>query len=308
MKAMTYEKFGGPDVLKLRDVPEPHIGPDSVVIKVEAAALNPVDYKIREGHVRRVIDTVLPAVPGWDVAGVVVKPGLDTPEFEVGDEILAYARKDVVSSGTLAEFASVPVRTAAKKPAGLSFEHAAALPLAGLTALQTVRRAGVSRGARVLIHGAAGGVGSFATQLALLEGAATVVGTASEHNHDYLRALGAVPVRYGEHLVDQARTVMPDGFDVILDFAGGSSLETVPELLRAGGMVASVADRRARDEFGGQYVWVRPDPTQLAELAGLAASGTLRVEIAGVYRLEDAAAAYRELEGGHVRGKLIVRP
>ncbi|MDQ4501847.1 NADP-dependent oxidoreductase [Sinomonas sp. ASV322] len=305
---MTYEKFGGPDVLKLRDVPEPHIGPDSVVIKVEAAALNPVDYKIREGHVRRVIDTVLPAVPGWDVAGVVVKPGLDTPEFEVGDEILAYARKDVVSSGTLAEFASVPVRTAAKKPAGLSFEHAAALPLAGLTALQTVRRAGVSRGARVLIHGAAGGVGSFATQLALLEGAATVVGTASEHNHDYLRALGAVPVRYGEHLVDQARTVMPDGFDVILDFAGGSSLETVPELLRAGGMVASVADRRARDEFGGQYVWVRPDPTQLAELAGLAASGTLRVEIAGVYRLEDAAAAYRELEGGHVRGKLIVRP
>ncbi|MEA5453456.1 NADP-dependent oxidoreductase [Sinomonas sp. JGH33] len=308
MKALTYEKFGGPDVLAVKDVPEPHIGPDTVVIKVEAAALNPVDYKIREGHVRRVIDTILPAIPGWDVAGVVVKAGLDTPEFEVGDEILAYARKDVVSSGTLAEFASVPVRTAAKKPAGLSFEQAAALPLAGLTALQSVRRAGVSSGARVLVHGAAGGVGSFATQLALLEGAATVVGTASERNHEYLRTLGAVPVQYGDGLVERARAVVPEGFDVILDFAGGSSLDTVPELLRDGGVVASVADRRARDEFGGQYIWVRPDPAQLAELADLVASGRLKVEIAGVYSLEDAAAAYRELEGGHVRGKLIVRP
>jgi NADPH2:quinone reductase len=308
VKAITYEKFGSADVLHVGEVPEPHPGPDTVVIRVEAASLNPVDYKVRQGGLRRLIDTVFPVIPGWDVAGVVVKPGLDTPEFEVGDEVLAYARKDVVSRGTLAEFVDVPVRTAAKKPHGLSFEHAAALPLAGLTALQTIRRAGVSRGARVLIHAAAGGVGSFATQLALLEGASTVVGTASERNHDYLRSLGAEPVVYGEGIVDAALDAVPEGFDVILDFAGGSALDTVPEVLRDGGMVASVADRRARDAYGGLYIWVRPDAAQLAELAGLAARGALKVELAGVYSLEDAAEAYRELETGHVRGKLVVRP
>ncbi|WP_369045079.1 NADP-dependent oxidoreductase [Sinomonas sp. P10A9] len=306
MKALTYSTYGSADVLELTDLPTPHPGSDSVLVKVKAASINPVDYKAREGYLRRVLDTVFPAVPGWDVAGVVVRPGLDTPEFAAGDEVLAYARKDVISGGTLAEYVEVPVRTAARKPEGLSFEAAAALPLTGLTALQTVRRAGVSAGQTVLIHAAAGGVGSFAVQLAVLAGA-RVIGTASEPNHGYLRSLGAEPVAYGDGLVDAARALAPEGFDVILDFVGGDAMDMVPQLLREGGMVASITDPRARDTYGGQYVWVRPHSEQLAELAQLAAEGTLKVEIADVFELDHAAEAYRRLETGHVRGKLVVR-
>jgi len=306
MKAVFYEAFGGPDVLQYGELPDPHIGPDSMVVEVRAAGINPVDYKIRQGYLAGLIDATFPVVPGWDVSGVVVAVGLDTPEYQVGDEVLAYVRKDSVGGGTLAELVSVPVRTAALKPSGVSFEDAAALPLAGLTALQTVRRAGVTAGQSVLVHAAAGGVGSFATQLAVLAGA-RVIGTAGTANFDYLRSLGAEPIAYGDHLVDQARALEPDGFDVILDYVGGAAMDSVPELLLPGGRVVSIADGRAA-QYGGQTAWVRPDHDGLAELAGLVAEGKLAVNVAGVYELERAADAYRELEGGHVRGKLVVRP
>lgn len=305
MKALVYCDFGGNDRFEIAEIDRPHIGPDTLVVRVVAAGLNPVDYKVREGYLRGAIDTFLPAVPGWDVAGVVEQTGLDTPEFAVGDAVLAYARADVVQHGSLAEFMPVPVRTATAKPEGLSFEHAAALPLTGLTALQTLERVEVAAGDTVLIHGAAGGVGSFAVQLAALRGA-RVVGTASPRNHDYLRDLGATPISYGDGLVAAAREVAPDGFDVIIDFAGGTSLDSTPELLADGGRVASIADSRAATEFGGHYVWVRPDAGQLAELARLVAAGDLRVEIAGTYALADGAAAYAQLEEGHTRGKIVV--
>jgi NADPH2:quinone reductase len=305
MKAVVYEKFGGAEVLQVVERPEPHIGPDTVLVKVVAAGLNPVDYKVREGYLQGLIDTHLPAVPAWDVAGVVVKPGLDTPEFQAGDEILAYARKDVVSDGTLAEYVAVPVRTAAKKPADLSFEAAAGLPLAGLTALQTVRRSGLGAGSTVLVHAAAGGVGSIAVQLAVHAGA-RVVGTASEGNHAYLRGLGAEPVAYGDGLVAAAKAAAPGGFDVILDYVGGQAIDTAAELLAPGGTVVSITDARARDELGGQYVWVRPDPAGLAELADLAARGVVQVEISQTFDLDHAADAFRALETGHTRGKIVV--
>lgn len=306
MKAVFYEAFGGPDVLQYGELPDPHIGPDSLVVEVRAAGINPVDYKIRQGYLAGLIDATFPIVPGWDVSGVVVAVGLDTPEYQVGDEVLAYVRKDAVGGGTLAELVSVPVRTAALKPSGVSFEDAAALPLTGLTALQTVRRAGVAAGQSVLVHAAAGGVGSFATQLAVLAGA-HVVGTAGTTNFDYLRSLGAEPIAYGEGLVEQARALEPDGFDVILDYVGGAAMDSVPELLLPGGHVVSIADGRAA-QYGGQTAWVRPDHDDLAALAGLVADGKLSVNLAGVYELGRAADAYRELEGGHVRGKLVVRP
>ena len=306
MKALLYEAFGGPDVLQFGELPDPHIGPDTILVEVRAAGLNPVDYKVRQGYLAGLIDATFPVVPGWDVSGVVVAVGLDTPEYQVGDEVLAYARKDSVGGGTLAELVSVPVRTAARKPSGVSFEEAAALPLAGLTALQSVRRAGVSAGQSVLVHAAAGGVGSFATQLAVLAGA-RVVGTAGPANHDYVRSLGAEPITYGDDLVQQALALEPDGFDVILDYVGGGAVDSVPSLLLPGGSVVSIADGRAV-QYGGQSIWVRPDHDGLAELAGLVADGKLTVNLAGVYPLDKAADAYRELEGGHVRGKLVVRP
>ena len=305
MKAVTYESFGGPEVLRVRDLPDPHVGPDTLVVEVRAAGLNPVDYKVREGYLEGLIDTRFPAVPAWDVAGVVVQAGLDTPEFAVGDEVLAYARKDEVQGGTLAEKVAVPVRTAARKPAGISFEQAAALPLAGLTALQALRRSGAGAGSTVLVHAAAGGVGSFATQLATRAGA-RVVGTASQANHEYLRELGAEPVEYGDGLVDAARALEPGGFDVIFDLVGGDAIETAPQLLREGGTVVSITDARARDELGGHYVWVRPDAADLAELVGLVEDGRLHVEIAETFGLDQAAEAFRLLEDGHVRGKVVV--
>ncbi|PKQ31843.1 MAG: alcohol dehydrogenase [Actinobacteria bacterium HGW-Actinobacteria-2] len=304
MKALYYDEFGSRDQFRFGEVADPHIGPDSLLVKVVAAGLNPVDYKVRQGHLAGLMDTMFPVVPGWDVAGVVVATGLDTPEYAVGDEVLAYARKDVVGGGTVAELVSVPVRTAAHKPAGVSFTDAAALPLAGLTALQSIRRAGVQSGQTVLIHAAAGGVGSFATQLAVLAGA-RVIGTASEANHDYLRSLGAEPISYGDDLVEQALALAPERFDAILDYVGGTALDSVPTLLIPGGNVASVADARAV-AFGGHYVWVRPDHEDLAHLVGLVADGKLRVNLDGVYPFEKARDAYAELEGGHVRGKLVV--
>jgi NADPH:quinone reductase-like Zn-dependent oxidoreductase len=305
MKAFLYDEYGGSDKFRIGTVSDPLVGPDSVLVKVFAAGINPVDYKVREGYLQRLMPAVFPVVPGWDVAGVVVRVGLDTPEFAVGDEILAYARRDFVHGGTLAELVEVPVRTATHKPAGLSFEDAAALPLTGLTALQTVRRSGLGAGSTVLIHAAAGGVGSFASQLAILAGA-RVIGTAGEANHDYLRTLGVEPVTYGDGLVAAAKALAPEGFDVILDYVGGQAIDTVADLLRPGGSVVSIADGRVTD-LGGTYAWARPSSSDLAELAALAAGGRLKVTVSGVFDLDDAAAAYAALESGHTRGKIVVR-
>lgn len=305
MKAITYSEFGSADVLALTDQPEPHIGPDTMLVKVVASSVNPVDYKIRQGYLDGLIDGDFPITPGWDIAGIVVKPGLDTPEFAAGDEILAYARKDTLVGGALAEYAAVPVRTAAHKPAELSFEQAAALPLAGLTALQAVRRTGVREGQTVLVHAAAGGVGSIAVQLAVHAGA-RVVGTASTRNHDHLRSLGATPITYGDDLVAQARDAAPDGYDVILDFVGGQAIDTAPLLLARGGTIASITDARALTELGGHYIWVRPDSEQLGELARLVVDGVVRLEIAETFPLERAADAHRAVETGHVRGKVVI--
>lgn len=306
MRAITYSKFGSADVLELTDQPDPHIGPDTLLVRVKAASVNPVDWKIRQGYLEGLIDTVFPAVPGWDVAGVVEQVGLDTPEFQVGDEVYGYVRKDTVQGGTFAELVAAPVRTLARKPASLSFEEAAAVPLAGLTAYEAIQRAGVAEGQTVLVHAAAGGVGAFAVQIASALGA-RVIGTASESNHEFLRKLGAEPVTYGDGLVDRVRAIAPDGIDVALDFVGGEAVSASAELLADGGTIASITDPTARTEHGGHYVWVRPSAADLDALTALFDSGKLTVEVAQVFDLADAADAHRASETGHTRGKVVVR-
>ncbi|MFC4628623.1 NADP-dependent oxidoreductase [Promicromonospora alba] len=306
MRAITYSKFGSADVLELTDQPDPHIGPDTLLVRVKAASVNPVDWKIRQGYLEGLIDTVFPAVPGWDVAGVVEQVGLDTPEFQVGDEVYGYVRKDTVQGGTFAELVAAPVRTLARKPASLSFEEAAAVPLAGLTAYEAIKRAGVVEGQTVLVHAAAGGVGTFAVQILKALGA-HVIGTASEANHEFLRKLGAEPVTYGDGLADRVRAVAPDGVDVVLDFVGGGAVAASAELLADGGTIASIADPTARTEHGGHYVWVRPSAADLDALTALFDAGKLTVEIAQVFDLADAADAHRASETGHTRGKVVVR-
>jgi len=138
MKAISYSRYGGPDVLEYGEVREPKVGPDAVLVKVRAASVNPVDGKCREGHLDGILDAVFPVIPGWDVSGVVVQPGASVTEFEVGDEVIGYAREDFLSRGTFAEYVAAPVRTLARKPLNLSFEEAAGLPLVGLTAYQVM--------------------------------------------------------------------------------------------------------------------------------------------------------------------------
>ncbi|MEU2202704.1 NADP-dependent oxidoreductase [Isoptericola sp. NPDC019482] len=306
MRAITYSRFGGADVLELTDQPDPKPGADVVVVRVRAASVNPVDWKVRQGYLDGLFDTQFPVVPGWDVAGVVEQVGLDTPEYEVGDEVYGYVRKDWVHGGTFAELVAAPVRTLARKPVSLSFEEAAAVPLAGLTAYQTILRSGVREGQTVLVHAAAGGVGSFAVQIARSLGA-RVIGTASESNHDFLRSLGAEPVSYGDGLADRVRALAPDGVDVALDYVGGDAVATSVALLAPGGTVTSITDATARTEHGGQYVWVRPSSADLEALGALIDAGKVGVEVGQVFDLADAADAHRASETGHGRGKIVVR-
>jgi NADPH:quinone reductase-like Zn-dependent oxidoreductase len=305
MKAITISSYGGPDVLELTEQPDPVVGPDYVLVRVRAASVNPVDYKIREGYLQGAFPSHLPMILGWDVAGVVEQVGPAVTEYVPGDEVVGYVRKDTIEHGTYAELVAAHVRHLALRPTSVSFEQAAALPLAGLTAWQSVDLAAVGKGDTVLVHAAAGGVGSFAVQIAVHRGA-RVLGTASERNHDYLRSLGAEPVTYGDGLAERVRALAPDGVDAVMDYVGGESLEMSPQVVRNPERIVSVVDPATVKGIGGQYAFVRPDPRHLAELATLVDDGVLKIELAQTLPLAQAADAQRLVEEGHVRGKVAI--
>lgn len=306
MRAAVYDRFTRDfDSLEVRDLPEPKVSPASVLIEVRAAGVNPVDWKLMAGGLDAIMPTMFPVIPGWDVAGVVVAVGMDTPEFQVGDEVLAYARADVVGGGTFAERVDVPVRAVAHKPASLTWERAGALPLAGGTALRSLDALGDLDGRTVLIHGAAGGVGGFAVQIAVARGA-RVIGTASERNHEYVRSLGAEPVVYGDGLAERVLALAGGPVDAVADFVGGQ-LDTTLAVLRDGGAHTSVADPSVV-AHGGRHIWVRPDGADTARLAAMVDDGALRIEIAGTYSLDQVADAFRASASGHTRGKLVIVP
>jgi NADPH:quinone reductase-like Zn-dependent oxidoreductase len=305
MKAISYSRYGGPEVLEYGEVKDPKVGPDSVLVKVRAAAVNPVDWKCREGLLHGVMDAVFPVVPGWDVSGVVVQPGAAVPEFAVGDEVIGYVREDFLSRGAFAEYIAAPVRTLARKPRNLTFEEAAGLPLAGLTAYQVLVHAlELKRGETFLVHAAAGGVGSLAVQIAVHVGA-RVIGTASERNHDFVRGLGGEPVAYGPGLAERVRGLAPEGVDAVFDTVGGETLTVSANLLAPEGRMASIADPDVVD-FGGRYCWARPDAEDLTRLAALAEQGAVTVHVAETFPLKRAADAHRRSQEGRTRGKLVV--
>lgn len=303
MKAITYSSYGGPEVLTLSELEDPKVGPGEILVDVRAAGVNPVDWKVLSGGLDPLMTTIFPVIPGWDVAGVVTAVGLDVPEFSVGDEVMAYARKDWVQAGSFAEKMMVPVRAAARKPDSLSFAQAGALPLAGLTAYQSLHRLGLTAGQTVLVHGANGGVGSFAVQIAAAAGA-RVIGTASERSHERIRGLGAEPVTYGDGLEERVRAMAPGGADLVVDYVGGV-LEQTLAVLAPGGRHASIADDSVA-EAGGAYLWVRPDAGDLAALAELVEAGSLRVDVERTFDLADAADAFRASMEGHTSGKIVV--
>lgn len=305
VRAAFYEQFGEADVLRVGEVPDPPLGSDCVLVEVAAVGLNPVDNAIRRGYVRQGLDHFFPIVPGWDVAGTVTATGADATEFEIGDRVFGYARLDHVHRGTLAERVALPVRVLAHAPTEVDLITAGAVPLAGLTAYQLVRRLEVTEGETVLVHAASGGVGHFVVQLACLMGA-RVIGTASAANHDFLRSLGAEPALYGPSLPDEVRALAPDGVDVVIDLAGNGALDQSDDLMSPKGRVGSITDGAGAQARGGMYLFVRPSSTDLAELARLIDAGDLVVQVARTYPLADVVAAYRELETGHVTGKIVI--
>jgi NADPH:quinone reductase-like Zn-dependent oxidoreductase len=304
MKAIALREYGSADDLELVDLPDPKVGPGEVLIRVRAAGVNPVDWKLAGGGLDGLLEVRFPLVPGWDVAGVVEQVGFDAGEFAVGDEVFGYLRKDWVEQGAYAELVTVNVRMIAKKPQALDWAQAAGVPLAGLTALRALDRAGVAAGDTVLIHAAAGGVGSFATQIAVARGA-RAIGTASERNHEYVRSLGGEPVTYGDGLADRVRAIAPDGVDAAVDFVGGDALDVSRTLLHRPDRLASIVDPGV-EATGGNYVWVRPDAAGLAELARLADDGELTSHVEHALPLPEAAQAWRLSESGRTRGKIVL--
>lgn len=302
---MAYRQYGGPEVLEPMELPEPKVGPDWVLVRARAAAVNPVDGKAREGGLDALIPADFPVVPGWDVAGVVERVGPAVTGVRPGDEVIAYNRQDHLQWGTYAELVAAPQRAVGPKPASASWEQAAALPLVGLTAYQAlIERLDVRPGESVLVHAASGGVGRMAVQIARILGA-DVVGTAGERNHDRLRELGAAPLHYGDGLVERVRDVHPADVDAVLDLAGGTALDDSLALVGGRARITSIVDPRVL-ELGGQYLFVRPDPAHLARLAAWVDAGRLQVDVGAVLPLGEAAQAQRMQEAGEVSGKIVL--
>jgi NADPH:quinone reductase-like Zn-dependent oxidoreductase len=304
VRGVAYDEFGDAGVLRVRDdLPMPPVGPDTVLVRVHAAGVNPVDIGIREGHLAGAFPHHFPIVPGWDVSGVVEAAGPAITTFAPGDEVFGYVRRDDVQWGTTAAFVPAPLRCVARKPASLSFAEAGALPLAGLTAYQALTEVlDISEGERVLVHRAAGGVGFFAVQIAVALGA-HVIGTASPKNHGFLRDAGAAEVL--DYAAGPISGQLGEPVDAVLDLVGGDTLADAPRQVRDPRRIASVVYPGVR-ELGGRYVFVHPDPHDLEELARMADAGQLRVPIARAFDLDHVADAHELLAGGHVRGKVVV--
>jgi NADPH:quinone reductase-like Zn-dependent oxidoreductase len=297
MRALRYSEYGGPEVLAVGEAPEPHAGPGQVRVAVRAASVNPIDHKLRSGAMGADPDA-LPRIPGVDAAGVVDEVGPGVQGVVVGDEVLG------IGSATSAELAVLDLFTV--KPAAMSWAEAAALPLGAETAARALDLLGVGEGTTVVVEGAAGGVGSAAVQLAVARGA-TVVGTASERNHDYLRRLGAVPTTYGDGLVERVRELAPQGVDAVLDTAGKGSVPQLVQLVDDPAQVVSIADFSA-PQLGARVTSGGEERAgyALGEAVRLHGEGRYAVEVERTFPLADGAEAHRLSEGGHVRGKLVL--
>jgi NADPH:quinone reductase-like Zn-dependent oxidoreductase len=304
VRGAAYDRFGDLDVLTVRDdLPEPPVGPDTVLVRVHAAGVNPVDSAIRQGRLAGAYPHHFPIVPGWELSGVVEAVGPAVVDFRPGDEVFGYVRRDDVQWGAMAELVPAPQRCLAHKPASLSFAEAGALPLAGLTAYQALTEVlAIGEGERVLVHRAAGGVGFNAVQIAVALGA-HVVGTASPRNHGFLRDAGVAEVI--DYSAGPVSAQLSEPVDAVLDLVGGETLADARGQVRDRARVASVVDPAVND-MGGRYVFVRPDTHDLEELGRMADAGQLRVPIAKAFPLEQVADAQALVAEGHVRGKVVV--
>lgn len=314
MKAMVIEAFGGPERLKVADIPVPAAGDGEVLIALVCTSVNPVDWKVREGMLADMFPHAFPLIPGWDGAGTVSAVGRNAGRFKAGDKVFAYCRKPQIQFGTYCEYVAVHESAVALMPGNIGFAEAATIPLAGLTAWQSLFDAAkLSGGEKVLIHAGSGGVGSLAIQLARHAGA-TVYTTARSANHDYVTGLGAdVAIDYTkENFVNALRRREPGGIDVVFDTIGGDVQRRSYRVLRKGGRLVSIISIPDQEEARPHdartaFVFVSPNGEQLREIADLIESGAVRPAAFEVMRLEDAAKAQELSRAGHVRGKIVLK-
>jgi NADPH:quinone reductase-like Zn-dependent oxidoreductase len=307
MKAVRMHSYGGPEVLVYEDAPRPTPGPGEVLIRVHAVGVNPVDWKIREGYLKQMIHHSLPLVPGWDVSGQVEGLGAGVVKVEEGEEV--FSRPDISRDGAYADYTVVRESEVAPKPMSIGHVKAAAIPLAALTAWQSLFDAAkLTAGQRVLIHAAAGGVGSFAVQFAKWKGA-HVIGTASAKNRDFLRELGATEI------VDYQTTRFEDiarDMDVVFDTVGGDTQERSWKVLKKGGILVSIVSPPPEEEaatYGVRagYVFVQPNAGQLGEIGRLVDFGEIKPFVETVLPLSEARQAQERNRMGHTRGKIVLQ-
>jgi NADPH:quinone reductase-like Zn-dependent oxidoreductase len=298
MRAVRFHQYGGPEVLTVEDAPEPHAGPGEVRIRVHATSVNPADWKTRAGYMAQMMPTTFPAIIGSDAAGVVDEVGDGVDGVQPGDRVFGLAQ-----GGAAAEYAVLAAW--APVPAGWSLEQGAAAGLVSTTAIAGLDALGDISGKTVLIEGAAGGVGSAAVQVAVARGA-TVIGTASETNHDFLRKLGATPVTYGEGLAERVAAAAPGGVHAALDTAGSGSLADLVAIVGDASRVATVADFNA-GALGATLVMGSANAlANLAEASRLGQAGAYTPTVQTTYPLEKTADAHTDVQGGHTRGKVVV--
>ena len=303
MKAIRIHQYGGPEVLAHVEMRCPTPGPDELLIKVQAASVNPLDWKMRAGHVKEIFPLTFPATLGRDVSGTVEEAGAHVTQFKRGDEVYA------LSSGGYAEYVVAKESAVAKKPRTLDHVQAAAVPAVGLTALQALFEvAQLSAGQKVLIHAAAGGVGNFAVQLAKPRGA-YVIGTASSKNHPLLNDLGV------DRAVDYRKTRFEDvvrEVDVVLDTVGGETQERSFKVLKKGGILVSLVQPPSQElatKYGVRALFHsgRARSSDLAQIAKLIDDGKVKTIVETVLPLAEARRAHELSETRHARGKIVLK-
>jgi NADPH:quinone reductase-like Zn-dependent oxidoreductase len=305
-RAVRYDEFGGIDVLRVDEVRRPVPGSEQVLVRVKAAGINPSEAVIRTGAVSKLFPSTFPSGQGSDLAGVIEEVGAGVAGFSPGDEVIGFTQK----RASQAELVLVEVGDVTRKPEKVPWEVAGGLYVVGVTAWGAVHAVGPKEGETVAISGAAGGVGSLAAQLARRTGA-TVIGLASENNHEWLTGLGVIPVAYGDGVADRIRAAAPGGVDAFIDAFGDGYVELALALGVAADRIDTIADFAAAAKYGVKTdggTAAGPGATVLAELASLIADGQLEVPIANVYPLAQVREAYTELERRHTRGKIVLRP
>jgi NADPH:quinone reductase-like Zn-dependent oxidoreductase len=301
-KAVRFESYGGIDVLRVEDVARPVPAEGQVLVQVKAVGINPGEAKIREGLLHARWPATFPSGQGSDLAGVVAETGPGVTGFSAGDEVIGWTD----NRASQAEYVVVEAENLAAKPAGVPWEVAGGLFVAGATAYAAVRAVALSPGDTVVVAGAAGGVGSIAVQLARRAGA-TVIGLASEPHHAWLTAHGVIPVSYGDGVAD--RIGRAGQIDAFIDTVGGDYVRlAVEDLGVAPSRVDTIANFEAVEKYGikAEGSAFAASAAVLAELAGLIAAGELEVPITATFPLAEVQDAYRRLEQGHLLGKIVL--